>query len=306
MAWATSLMVALVVPNEDWRYRALPSWMCNADVLSPVAQTPAGNPEKDAQEETRIDFYAQQLRNHRHLLPNSVKYHCVDGYFAKQKYIDEVISLNLDVITKLRCDANCLFLYTGPHPKRRGRKQKYDGKVNFQDLSRFHYLDTMTDEKDLHLYSAIVWHVSLNCKLRIVVLLNSKCKDKLRYILLASTDLSLDPKKLVELYVLRFQIEFLFRDSKQFTGLTDCQARDGAVLDFHFNASLATLNLVRAQQLLTFADNSPHVFSMASHKQFHFNLRLLDLFILNLDLDPTWVKNHPAYDKLRTYGSIAA
>jgi IS4 transposase len=32
-------------------------------------------------------------------------------------------------------------------------------------------------------------------------------------------------KKLVELYAARFQIEFLFRDSKQFTALLDCQAR---------------------------------------------------------------------------------
>ena len=32
-------------------------------------------------------------------------------------------------------------------------------------------------------------------------------------------------------------IEFLFRDSKQFTGLADCQARDLTKLYFHFNAS---------------------------------------------------------------------
>jgi hypothetical protein len=40
-----------------------------------------------------------------------------------------------------------------------------------------------------------------------------------------------------------------FRDSKQFTGLLDCQARTASALDFHFNAALATLNLVRAEDL---------------------------------------------------------
>jgi hypothetical protein len=33
---------------------------------------------------------------------------------------------------------------------------------------------------------------------------------------------------------------------------------------------------------------------------------LLEVFIEHLDLDPTWVKNHPCYDELRTYGAIAA
>jgi len=51
---------------------------------------------------------------------------------------------------------------------------------------------------------------------------------------------------------------------------------------------------------------SPQVFSMASWKQRHFNERLLDLFIESFALDPSWVKNHPCYDELRTYGVIAA
>jgi hypothetical protein len=45
---------------------------------------------------------------------------------------------------------------------------------------------------------------------------------------------------------------------------------------------------------------------MASCKQRHFNERLLNVFIENLALDPTWVKNHPTYEELRTYGAIAA
>jgi hypothetical protein len=142
--------------------------------------------------------------------------------------------------------------------------------------------------------------------LRLVVLVNRKAGTKPRSIVLASTDLALDGHKLVEFYVARFQIEFLFRDSKQFTGLTDCQARAESVLDFHFNAALATLNLARAEDLRAQAAPTPHVFSMASWKQRHFNERLLDVFIENLALTPMWVKNHPKYDNLRTYGAIAA
>ena len=59
-----------------------------------------------------------------------------------------------------------------------------------------------------------------------------------RHAVLFSTDVDLDALTLYRYYKARFQIEFLFRDAKQFTGLTDCQARSQAKLDFHFNASL--------------------------------------------------------------------
>jgi DDE superfamily endonuclease len=271
------------------------------------AQTPPGEEAIRAElEETRVDFYTQQLREHRHRLPPGIQYHCVDGYYAKKKYIDEVVSLKLHAITKLRSDADCMFLYTGPHPKRRGARRQYDGKVHFQALSRFEDLGTRQDEPHVHLYTAVVWHKTLQRRLRIVVLLNRKDPAKPRFIVLGSTDPDLHGHKLVDLYIARFQIEFLFRDSKQFTGLLDCQARAEAALDFHFNASLATLNLVRAADLCRQQGQAPNVFSMASWKQCQFNERLRDLFMEKFALDPTVVNNHACYDELRTYGAIAA
>jgi DDE superfamily endonuclease len=272
-----------------------------------VSQTPPGEAATQAEpEDTRVDFYKQQLREHRHRLPSSIRYHGVDGYYAKKKYRDEVVSLHLHAITKWRSDADCVFLYTGPHPKRRGARRKDAGKVTFQDLSRFEDLGPREDEPHLPLYTAVVWPKTLRHRLRLVVLLNRKDPAKPRFIVLGSTDPELNGHKLVELYAARFQIEFLFRDSKQFTGLLDCQARAASALDFHFNASLATLNLVRAEDLGMPQGQEPHGFSMASWKQCQFNERLLDVFIEKFALDPTWVKNHACYDELRTYGAIAA
>src|SRR5262245_33493452 len=272
-----------------------------------AGQTPPGEDATQAEpENTRVDFYTQQLRAHRHRLPPCITSHCVDGYYAKKKDIDTVVSLSLHAITKLRSDADCVFLYTGPHPKRRGTPRKYAGKVNFQDLSRFEDLGTRADEPHLHVYTAVVWHKTLKHRLRLVVLLNRKDPAKPRFIVLCSTDPTLNGHKLIDLYAARFQIEFLFRDSKQFTGLLDCQARAASALDFHFNAALATLNLVRAEDLSMPQGQEPHVFSMASWKQCHFNERLLDIFIEKFALAPTWVKNHACYDELRTYGAIAA
>ena len=162
----------------------------------------------------------------------------MDGYFANKKHLDEAVRLDLHPLTLLRCDADCRLLYTGPPPKRRGARRKYDGKVDFQDLRRFESLGTMAETEHLPLYTAVVWHVTLKRQRRLVVVVNRKAPAKPRYIVLASTDLARDGPKLGELYGARVQIEFLFRDSQQFTGLSDCQARAEAALDFHFNAAL--------------------------------------------------------------------
>src|SRR5262249_53794662 len=262
--------------------------------------------EEEGEEETGVEFYKQELHAHRHRWPPSIKYHCVDGYYAQKKYIAEVGGLDLHAITKLRSDADCLFLYTGPHPKRRGARRKDDGKVNFQDLSRFEDLGPRADEPHLHLYTGVVWHKTLKRRLPLVVLLNRQDPAKPRCIVLGSTDPTLHGQKLIDRYAARFQSAFLCRDSKQCTGLLDCQARAASALDFHCNASLATLNLVRAEDLGMPQGQEPHVFSMASWKQCHCNERLLDVFIEKFALDPTWVKNHTCYDERRTYGAIAA
>src|SRR4029453_5163876 len=116
--------------------------------------------------------------------------------------MDEVVALKLHPITKLRGDANCLFLYPGPHPHRRGPRRKYDGQVTFQDLRRFEDLGPLEGRASVPLYTALVWHVSLKRPLRVVVLVNRKAPHKPRYIVLASTDLALAGRKLVTIVLL--------------------------------------------------------------------------------------------------------
>jgi hypothetical protein len=84
----------------------------------------------------------------------------------------------------------------------------YDGKVNFQTLSRFEDLGTMEDAPHLHLYTAVVWHKTLKRRLRTVVLLNRKDPARPRFIVPGSTDPDLNGLKLVELYASRFQMSF--------------------------------------------------------------------------------------------------
>ena len=58
-----------------------------------------------------------------------------------------------------------------------------------------------------------------------------------------STDLDMAYSHIIEYYRTRFQIESCFREGKQFTCLTHCQARHEDKLDFAFNASLTAVNV---------------------------------------------------------------
>ena len=98
--------------------------------------------------------------------------------------------------------------------------------------------------------------------------------------------------------------EFIFRDVKQFTGLTECQARDAQKIDFHFNAPLTALNIAKWEQYQQRDTAVPFVFSMGSYKRRKLNLHLLERFIHNLGLDETLIKRHPNYQSLCDYGLI--
>lgn len=272
-----------------------------------VAQTPPGTSAEAAPEASRMAFYARQVQLHRARLPKWVKYLAVDGAYAKKGYVDTVTGAGLHVVTRLRCDADCRFLYHGGHPAgQRGRPRKYDGKVQWRDLSRFTYVGTLPEEATVHCYTAVVWHQSLKRQVRVVVLVQRRAGQPERQVILASTEVNLEALTVVRYYRARFQIEFLFRDAKQYTGLGNCQARDEKALDFHFNASLATLNVARVEEVRGSAGKGLKVFSLARLKQRNFNERLVDEIISKLEIEPSLIKSHPRYEEIKGYGAIAA
>jgi hypothetical protein len=267
-----------------------------------ATQSTAG--EQADEEISRVDFYAEHLRRDAAHLPEEVKYLAVDGYYPKLKFVKTVRELDLHVVSKLRHDANLRYLYQGAQ-KQFGAKRKYADKVKFDDLSRFEYVGEVA--KDIQLYTLVVNNVNLKGNIRLVYVLNLRNKNKLGYALLrkASTDTELAAKTIYRYYKARFQIEFIFRDAKQFTGLSHCQARGQASLDFHFNASLAALNLTKVDAYLSFDYILETPFSMATPKMVYFNEHLLAKVFSILELDPSLIKCNPDFEILRTYGAIA-
>ncbi len=274
-----------------------------AFALSAQQTPPQPDTKKKEKTETRLDFYLAHLQQTAPYFPATVKYGVFDGAYAKWKFVTGVLKLGYQVVSKLRSDANLRYLYRGAQ-KPRGRSRQYDGKVDFTDLSRFEKL--ATDEAHLTLYTGVVWSVSMKRPLRVVIVVKRKAKAKPRYVVLFSTDTELAAPAIFRYYKARFQIEFLFRDAKQFAGFSDCQARDKEALHFHFNASVTLVNVARMMAQAEQKTEEQLVFSMASIKQRFFNEHWLNLIIAKLALDQTAVKNHPQFEYLRNYAAIAA
>jgi len=104
----------------------------------------------------------------------------------------------------------------------------------------------------------------------------------------------------------RFQIEFLYRDGKQHTGLNDCQARDENKLNFHFNASLTSINIAKIAHWLSIEKEQRGAFSMADIKTVNHNILLLERFIEVFAVDADSLKNTDTLKELIYFGKIAA
>ncbi|MEP0920049.1 hypothetical protein NC981_24925 [Leptolyngbya sp. DQ-M1] len=205
-------------------------------------------------------------------------------------------------MSKLRRDANLRYRFEGEQ-KPRGRPRLYAGKVDLSVPSSMTYVENV--QPNVALYMAIVWPLSLKSWIRLAYLHDTRQLHHPKFVVLFSSDIEQCPKQIVRLYHLSFQIEFLFRDSKQFTGLEDCQSRTAKKLDFHFNSSLSALNLAKLQAWQNRDPNQSFTFSMASSKRRALNDFLLDIFISKLALSPDVIKSHPNYEALRAYGVIA-
>lgn len=150
-----------------------------------------------------------------------------DGAYASKTYLLIAIEQDIPIISKLTSKA---VLYE-PHDGK-GRKRKYGKRIDYDKLSSNgkYYYKTITDEEnsdikiDVYHFPSI-WTKFLPVKINVVVLIATNIKTgKVARRVLFSNDLSFTPEQIIEYYSLRFQIEFNFRDAKQFFGLADFRA----------------------------------------------------------------------------------
>ena len=263
-----------------------------------VVQTPPELSTDEAAAYSRVDFYMEQFLDLLGEL-EGVEFMVGDGNYARSKVFDTLTGADKHLITRLRCDANLRYLHDGSRrPGQRGRTPRYAGKVDWKhlDLSRFEYVGTLADHRHVALYTQVLNSPYYKRDFRVVVLINRRTG---KYVVLASTDVDQAPEDLVAYYRLRFQVEFLFRDAKQFTGLEHCQARSEAKLDFHFNMSLAAVNLAR----LVAAGSG---LSLNSYVRGQYNRFVVAQVLVQLGLEAEYDLNDPLLRPIIDIGRMAA
>ena len=158
--------------------------------------------------------------------------------------------------------------------------------------------DITSDDKVVTLYSSVVWSVGLKRKVKVVIVdcLEPGKKTQERKVFF-STDTSMSAKDIMDIYRSRFQIEYLYRDAKQFTGLTHCQSRKRESLDFAFNMSLSSINVARF-----FSRSCGMHLSVSNVKTLIHNADMIQRFIRMSGKRPHRLLNTNDFKELLYYG----
>ena len=128
----------------------------------------------------------------------------------------------LHLISKLRTDAALYFLPTTPYAGR-GRPRIYGERFNPRQIDAKYCVSTdMIGNLKTEVYQMKPRHKKFVDLLNVVCILKTNLTTKQQaHVLVFSSDLTMDAEKMIDYYALRFQIEFNFRDAKQYWGGQD-------------------------------------------------------------------------------------
>ena len=255
-------------------------------------------PDKSYMEQQRqgynlVDWYLDVLRKYRESLIAISRYVVADACFSKANFVNEICTMGFHLISRLRDDAALWYTHDGVRTGRRGRPRIKGEKIDFGnlDMTRCEALDIEGGKA----YAIMAYSKAMKRNIRIVVHYPEKGGHKIYF----STNLEQSAHKIMDTYRTRFQIEFCFRDSKQFTGLNDCQARDLRKLDFAFNASLSSVNVAKVMRKHYYPD-----LSIGLLKSYLSNIYMLRRILVKSGLSPNRTLNAKLVKEL--FGLVAS
>jgi hypothetical protein len=281
--------------------------LCFVDVVAGTAlhavaeQTPPQQLLKQ-KGQTLVSHYVGVVKKHLNKILAVSRYLAVDGYFMKREFICPLLQKRLHLITKARRDANFRYLYKGPQKHTRGRPKLYEGKVDIANIDKRRIWCCYQDG-EVCIDAAVVYAVQLKIK---VLAAFVYYKDRLQPQIIISTDTQMDAIVMCRYYGLRFQVEFLIRDAKQYAGMEDCQARSKQKLHTHFNVALTAVSLAKAIYYLSLPKEKRNSFSMADIKMLHMNRLMTNRIFINLDLDLNDRKIKQLYSQCLNFGRFRA
>jgi len=198
----------------------------------------------------------------------SLKYVVLDGHFGNYPSAFMVRETKLHLISKMRSDAALYPAFDGEY-RGTGRPAKYGKKLDVRNLDHDKYLKATSTEKNVctQVYQGQFYNKEFAFALNVVIILKTNLLTLAQaHVILFSTDLEQDYEKIIKLYSLRFQIEFNFRDAKQYWGLEDFMNIKETAVTNATNLSLFMINFSHAL-LQPFREHNPDysVLDLKSH-----------------------------------------
>jgi len=233
----------------------------------------------------------------------SISYLVMDGHFGNYPSAWMVVQTGLQFVSKLRHDAALYEPFSGkycghgPHPK-------YGDKVDVHKMKK-EYLKS--DEKEdgirTQIYQATLLNKEFAFSLNVVIVLKTNLSTKAQaHVILFSTDLKLSDEKIMDFYTLRFQIEFNFRDAKQYWGLDDfMNVKEQAVT----NAAHLSFFMVNFSSILLrrFREHNPE-FSILDLKSHYRGCRYVSETIKLLPQKPDGILLSEIFEQIARLGMV--
>ena len=228
-----------------------------------------------------------------------IRYFVYDGAMGNNPGLQMILQSGFQLVSKLKNNSALYLPWSGGYSGK-GAPKKYGLKLDFRTIAeKYLKLETIEDDVLTRYFQLEVLSKSFACPLNIVVIYKKNLSTgKIAHVILFSSDLGLGWKEIVEYYSVRFQIEFNFRDAKQFWGLEDFMVIKDVCVNNAANLSFFMVNL--SQSLLP-TSNAVSINDLKSH---YHGLRYVDEVFKLLPQNADIIKKERLIEQLSALGRI--
>jgi len=228
-----------------------------------------------------------------------IVYFVYDGAMGNNPGLQMVLQSGLNLVSKLKNNSALYLPWAGSYSGK-GAPKKYGLKLDFKMISdKYLKFENIEDNILTRYFQLEVLSKSFADTLNIVVIYKKNLiTGKIGHVILFSSDLTLGWKEIFEYYSARFQIEFNFRDAKQFWGLEDFMVIKDDCVNNAANLSFFMVNL--SQSLLP-VSNAASINDLKAH---YHGLRYVDEVFKLLPQNADIIKKESLIEKLSALGRI--
>jgi len=233
----------------------------------------------------------------------AVRHLVMDGHFGNYPSAWMVLQTGLQFVSKFRSDAALYETFAGKYCGH-GPRPKYGDKVDVCKMKK-KYLKLDDQEAGIRtqIYQATLLNREFAFPINVVVILKTNLSTKKQaHVILFSTDLELPYEKLYDYYTLRFQIEFNFRDAKQYWGLDDFMNVKQEAVTNAANLSFFMVNLSSAL-LRQYRKSNPE-FSVLDLKSHYRGCRYVSETIKLLPQKPDGILLAEIFEQIARLGMV--